>query len=120
MAVPAPVVSVVVSDYVAAGDPSWETERTILRGLAGQEFRRHTGYAGMAEHPAPRRRAIPRLLWRRSRRELDDCRRVGRRYLRWHDWPLVQPLLLAARALEIPGMLDAPRRREAIPRTTYL
>jgi hypothetical protein len=67
-----------------------------LRGL--QEFRRHTGYAAMAEHPAPRRRATPRLalaaLAARARR-------------------------LAARALEIPGMLDAPRRREAIPRTTY-
>jgi hypothetical protein len=84
-----------------------------------RDFRRHVGYADMMCDPARRLRSIPPLLWRRFSRDGRDCLRLGPGYLRWYDWPLTAALLTAAAFLQVPGMLDAWRGREGIPRTSY-
>jgi len=101
----------------------FEPQATVRHAVGGlrfiRDFRRNIGYSDMAGHPQPAVHAIPTLLGRRTRREIHDCLRLGRRDLRWYDWPLVPLLLLVARVLEIPGMLDALRRRKEIPGTAY-
>lgn len=108
----------------AAGHCFYFEPRAFVRHAVGglrfmRDFRRNVGYSDMACHPQAAGRAIARLLGRRTRQEIHDCRRLGRRYLRWYDWPLVPVLLLAARVFEIPGMLDALRGRTEIPGTAY-
>lgn len=89
-----------------------------LRFLA--DVRRNTGYADARAHRAltgedgGRGRLATALALSADRlcREAADCRRVGRQYLRWHDWPLALLLLLWVRVYEWPGLLrglsDAP------------
>lgn len=84
-----------------------------------RDFRRHTGYSDMFCHQTRGLRSIPRLSWRRRRREARDCLRLGSSYLRWYDWPLTAALLATAPVLELPGMLDALRERASIPKTSY-
>jgi hypothetical protein len=84
-----------------------------------RDFRRHVGYSDMTLHPTRTVRAIPSLLWRRRRRETRDCLRLGSRYLRWYDWPLAAGLLAAVSFFELPGIRDALRARDSIPRTSY-
>jgi hypothetical protein len=84
-----------------------------------RDFRRHTGYSDMICHATRKLRSVPLLLWRRRRREGRDCLRLGSGYLRWHDWPLTAALLAAAPFLELPGILDALRERDAIPKTSF-
>lgn len=92
-----------------------------LRFLA--DVRRNTGFADARAHRAlggPVRGNLATALalsLDRLRREAGDCRRVGRQYLRWHDWPLALPLLLWFRVCEWPGLLrglrDAPLGKTA-------
>ena len=92
-----------------------------LRFLA--DVRRNTGYADARAHLALGRGGRGRLVTAlalsadRLRREAADCRRVGRQYLRWHDWPLALLLLLWVRVYEWPGLLrglsDAPLGQSA-------
>lgn len=84
-----------------------------------RDFRRHIGYIDMMADPARRLRSIPRLLWRRFSLHVRDCLRLGPSYLRWYDWPLAAAFLAATPWLQMPGMLDAWRRRDAIPRTSF-
>lgn len=84
-----------------------------------RDFRRNTGYADMMCHNKTSLTEIPKLLCARLRSEFSDCMRLGARYLRWYDWPLVLFFLLLARILEIPGMLDAVSRRARIPQSSY-
>jgi hypothetical protein len=102
---------------------SFEPRAVTRHALGGwdfvKDFRRNTGHADMAMHQRMRWALIPRLLLRRLQSEWADCRRVGSRYLRWHDWPLALSLLIAVRFFEIPGMLDAIRNRSRLPYTAY-
>lgn len=82
-----------------------------------RDFRRHIGYIDMMADP--RLRSIPALLWRRLAFHGRDCLRLGPRYLRWYDWPLATAFLAATPFLQVPGMLDAWRRRDAIPHTSF-
>lgn len=82
-----------------------------------RDFRRHIGYIDMMADP--RLRSVPRLLWRRLAFHGRDCLRLGPSYLRWYDWPLAAAFLAATPFLQLPGMLDAWRRRDAIPRTSF-
>jgi hypothetical protein len=84
-----------------------------------RDFRRHIGYSDMFEHPTRRLRSIPCVSWRRRRREVRDCLRLGPSYLRWYDWPLTAALLSTVPVLELPGMLDMLRERARIPKTSY-
>jgi hypothetical protein len=84
-----------------------------------QDFRRNTGYSDMMIHPNPKTSAIPKLLWKRFATELKDCFRLGPKYLRWYDWPLLFTLLLIVPFFEIPGMLDAVKGTHTIPNSTY-
>lgn len=84
-----------------------------------RDFRRHIGYVDMMSDPARRLRSIPRLLWWRFSLHGRDCLRLGRSYLRWYDWPLAVAILAATPFLQVPGMLDAWRERDAIPRTSF-
>jgi hypothetical protein len=84
-----------------------------------RDFRRHIGYSDMICHPTRKLRSVPVLLWRRRCREGRDCLRLGSGYLRWHDWPLTAALLAAAPFLELPGIRDALRERDAIPKTSF-
>ena len=85
-----------------------------------RDFRRNVGYADMMMgDPARRLRSIPPLLWWRFSLQGRDCLRLGPGYLRWYDWPLTAALLAAAPLLQVPGMLDAWRGRDAIPKTSF-
>lgn len=85
-----------------------------------RDFRRHVGYADMMMgDPARRLRSIPPLLWWRFSFQARDCLRLGPGYLRWYDWPLTAALLAATPLLQVPGMLDAWRGRDAIPKTSF-
>jgi hypothetical protein len=50
---------------------------------------------------------IAQILLERLKNEFLDCRRVGKNYLFWYDWPVAIALLLVLRFLEIPGIMDA-------------
>ncbi|MEA5466101.1 glycosyltransferase family 2 protein [Leptothoe sp. PORK10 BA2] len=63
--------------------------------------------------------AIPGLMKRRLKKELSYCKRLGKQYLRWWDWPLFVTLAPIIPFLEVPGMLDAVQKKEEIPRTAY-
>jgi len=84
-----------------------------------RDFRRHIGYIDMMGDPEKRLRSIPRLLWRRFSLHGRDCLRLGPSYLCWYDWPLAAAFLAATPFLQMPGMLDAWRGRDAIPRTSF-
>lgn len=107
-----------------AGLRFWfEPQAVMIHAIGGLQFmrdvRRHTGYADMCSHSRRHAREIPRLLWRRLVDQWQAAARLGPRYLRWYDWPLLFALLGIARVLEIPGMLDALRCRDAIPGSAY-
>jgi glycosyltransferase involved in cell wall biosynthesis len=80
-----------------------------------KDFRRNMGFLYVASYPELLNRRkiksliIPKFMWHRFRSDLSDCLRVGKDYIRWHDWVLVMPLLVIVRFLEIPGMLDCIR-----------
>lgn len=101
----------------------FEPAAVVRHALGGwgfvRDFRRHTGYADLVGHPTRGLRAIPSLLWRRRRREIGDCLRLGSTYLRWYDWPLTTALLATLPLLELPGMLDVLRERTTVAKTSY-
>ncbi len=63
----------------------------------------------MVQKTPPRYFAIPREVFRRVRAGVGHCRRLGRRYFKWRDWPLAGVFALTLPFFEIPGMLDAIR-----------
>lgn len=63
--------------------------------------------------------AIPSLMKRRIKKELSYCKRLGKQYLHWWDWPLFGFMAAIIPFLEVPGMLDAIYRRNNIPNTAY-
>lgn len=92
----------------------FEPTATMRHGIGGLEFvrdfRRHTGYSDVVFWEGEARlRLVPRLLYGRWRQELADCLRLGPKYLKWYDWPLLGCLWLAAPFLQLPGVLDALR-----------
>jgi hypothetical protein len=100
-------------------DPAAVVRHTIGGWDSIRDFRRHIGYIDMMQDPAGKLRNIPCLLWRRFCFHGRDCLRLGPRYLRWYDWPLAAAFLAATPFLQLPGMLDAWRGRDAIPRTSF-
>ena len=107
-----------------AGLRFWfEPQAVMMHAIGGLGFirdvRRHTGYADMSSHSRRHAGEIPKLLRRRLVDQWRAARRLGSRYLRWYDWPLLLVLLGITRVLEVPGMLDALRAREAIPSSAY-
>jgi hypothetical protein len=109
-----------------AGDVRFffEPAAVVRHALGGwhsvRDFRRHIGYIDMMGDPGRSLRSIPPLLWQRLSFHGRDCLRLGPSYLRWYDWPLAAAFLAATPFLQVPGMLDAWRGREAIPRTSFL
>lgn len=63
--------------------------------------------------------AIPGLMKRRLKKELSYCKRLGKQYLNWWDWPLFAAMASVIPFLEVPGMLDAIQKRKEIPNTAY-
>jgi hypothetical protein len=100
----------------------FEPAAVVRHALEGwdsiRDFRRHIGYIDMMGDP--RLRSIPSLLWQRLSFHGRDCLRLGPSYLRWYDWPLAAAFLAASPFLQVPGMFDAWRGRDAIPRTSFL
>ncbi len=107
-----------------AGHRFWFVPRAVTRHAIGgwdflRDFRRNTGFADAAQWGAKSVLDVPRLLWSRRKSEARHCLRLGPRYLRWYDWPLLALLFLLAPVLEVPGILDAIRGRGGVPRSAY-
>lgn len=83
------------------------------------DFRRNTGFADMMKQSDIRYSKIPYLLWKRSKREVHDCLRVGSKYLKWYDWPFLLFFILLAPSLQIPGMIEAVQGKKAPSNTAY-
>ena len=84
------------------------------------DVHRNVGYADMMQAPGgPAIKSIPRVLLRRTKREIADLRRVGRGYLKGSDRVLLALLMVTGRFFEIFGMMDAIARRGAIPNSAY-
>jgi len=100
-----------------------ERAAIMQHAIGGWEFmrdhRRNGGYADLAATADHSYATIARRLGARLRDELADFRRVGPDYLKWYDWPLAVLLLIGVRFLELPGMIDALRKRDTIPRSHY-
>jgi hypothetical protein len=96
---------------------------TMRHAIGGINFIRdvcrNTGYSDMMFYGEVRYSVIPKLLWRRTFRDLVNCWRVGPEYLKWFDWPVALSLMFFARPLEIAGMIDAVKRRAVIPSSAY-
>jgi hypothetical protein len=74
-----------------------------------QDFWRQNGYSDMMFHGDKSVWAMPGLLKKRWKLQLRDIRRMGPRYLRPLDWPLLVVLFLQLRFYLICGMYDALR-----------
>jgi hypothetical protein len=107
----------------------FEPRAGMVHGFGGLRFaidvRRNMAFADGREHRAARapRASMWRALYGVARRrfadEWRDCRRVGRQYLRWYDWPLALVMLVTLRLFELPGALAALRGDSAVGRTSY-
>jgi hypothetical protein len=89
-------------------------------GLAfARDLRRNVGFRDARDWGrGPGLRSILRVWRHRQRLERQDLRRLGRLRLRWWDWPLVPPLQLLRRLLELPG-IRAGLRGESLTKTGY-
>ncbi|MDX2240835.1 MAG: glycosyltransferase [Leptolyngbyaceae cyanobacterium bins.302] len=97
---------------------------SMQHAIGGWEFikdvRRNTGYSDMMELAAtPSLNEVPRLLMKRQKFEWSLYKRLGRKRLKWYDWPLAIVLLFVARWCEVPGMIDAVKGNQSIPNTAY-
>jgi cellulose synthase/poly-beta-1,6-N-acetylglucosamine synthase-like glycosyltransferase len=84
------------------------------------DVRRNLGYSDM--HMFDRQMSylsIPQVIMWRLDKQLSYCRRLGRQYLCWYDWPFALLMLLIIPFFEIPGMIDAVQQKEGIPQTAY-
>jgi hypothetical protein len=101
----------------------FEPQAVMRHAIGGldfiRDFRRNTGFSDMMMNQNQKVSAIPILLWKRWIIELKDCFRLGPKYLRWYDWPLVFILLFVVPFFEIPGMLDAAKGASTIPNSAY-
>lgn len=88
----------------------WKMERDLRRNRGFQ----HTTLAA-----SKRMSTILGIHLRKMAIEARHCVRIGRKYLRWFDWPAVTLLLLIVRFLEIPGILDALRHEDDVRGTAY-
>ncbi|MGI9388323.1 MAG: glycosyltransferase [Methyloligellaceae bacterium] len=107
-----------------AGHQFYFERRAVMEHAIGgwdfvRDFRRNAGYADLMHYGEGQFSDIPRILYRNLKNEVSDCRRLGAQYLHWYDWPLTIFLLFFARILELPGMFDAVRRTNRIPRSSY-
>lgn len=107
-----------------AGIKFYFEPRAVMRHALGgynfiRDFRRNTGHADMIEHNPKSISEIPRLLVRRARFEWADCRRMGPKYLKVYDWPLLVALFPVTSLLHVPGMMDAIKERKAIPNSAF-
>lgn len=106
------------------GHRFWFAPAATMRHAIGgwgflRDFRRNTGYADALEQGTDGIFDVLRQLGRRRRSEWRHCLRVGPRYLRWSDWPLLLVLFLLAPCLELPGAIDALRGRACIRGSAY-
>jgi len=88
----------------------WKMERDLRRNRGFQ----HTTLAANR-----RMSTILGIQFRKMAVEARHCLRIGRKYLRWFDWPAVTLLLVIVRFLEIPGILDTLRNEDDVPGTAY-
>ena len=107
----------------------FEPRAGMVHGFGGLGFiidvRRNMAFADGREHRAARAprasmwRAVCGVAHRRFADEWRDCRRVGRQYLRWYDWPLVLLMLVSLRLFELPAALAALRGAPRLARTSF-
>ncbi len=84
-----------------------------------EDLRRNRGFLHMTMATKKQWSTIPKILIRKWWKEACVCKRLGRKYLRWYDWPITLTLLIVVRFLEIPGMVDVLRKKEMVPDTSY-
>ncbi len=82
-------------------------------------YRRNSAHASMTARHRKSWTAIPAELVLEMRSEVGSALRVGKDYLRWHDWPLWLAMFALIRIPEIIGMIDALKRVERIPGSAY-
>ena len=84
------------------------------------DVRRNMGYSDMNTFAKKiGYSAIPGLMKRRLKKELSYCKRLGKQYLNWWDWPLFAAMVPVIPLLEVPGMLDAIQKKVNIANTAY-
>lgn len=83
------------------------------------DYHRNMGYASMSVRNNPSLLLLAELIYRAFRKAGCSIMYKSRSYLRWHDYPLALALLFLLPWLEIPGMLDCLKHRQAIPHTAY-
>lgn len=83
------------------------------------DFRRNNGYAEIACSKKPGWMLIPRRLAARMYGEAGDILRVGWRYLRPLDWPLLTFMYFWVRIPEAVGMIDALRGEARVPGSAH-
>ena len=88
----------------------WKIER---------DLRRNRGFLHMTFAARKRSSTVLEILMRKLLTEARHGKRLGRKYLRWFDWPVALLLLIVVRFLEIPGMIDALRKKEAVSGSAY-
>ena len=101
----------------------FEPDAVLIHALPGWGFvadlRRNKGYDIMVQKTPRRYSAIPRAVFRRVKAGMFHCRRLGRGYFKWRNWPLAGVLALALPFWEIPGMFDAIRGAETVRETRF-
>lgn len=83
------------------------------------DFRRNNGYAEIACSRKPGWMLIPRRLAARMYGEAGDILRVGWKYLRPLDWPLLAFMYFWVRIPETVGMIDALRGEARVPGSAH-
>jgi glycosyltransferase involved in cell wall biosynthesis len=103
--------------------PYFEREATMIHALGGWDFlwdlHENKGHQIMASSKQQSFRSIPKLLLRKTRKDLGNCRRLGKDYLKWYDWPLYVVLLLSLLLPKFVGMTHALAKVNRIPKTAY-
>ena len=101
----------------------FERDATMTHALGGWRFiwdlHRNKGHQIMASSEQQSFSVIPKLLFRKTRGDLRNCRRVGNDYLNYYDWPLYALLMLVTLLPKYLGMTDALAKVKSIPNTAY-
>lgn len=83
------------------------------------DLRKNRGFMQMTLAPTQQVSTILKIAIKNFWSEVGTCKRLGRTYLRLFDWPITFLLLLGLRFLEIPGMIDALRKKQVVTGTAY-
>lgn len=101
----------------------YERAVTMRHAIGGWSFvwdlQRNKGHQKMSSYAPVTFSVIPKLLVSQLKENMRLCRRHGKGYLRWYDWPL---LLFSMFFSLIPfslGMVDAVNNVESIPGSAY-